>query len=77
MIEVELPHLVLIPLVFNLAIIMACWMYYTFIHRSGGVARTRSRIYRCNVCANVYVEERDVPLARCPRCGHNNEAIRR
>jgi hypothetical protein len=76
-IEVDLPNLVLIPLVFNLAIIFACWMYYTFLHRSCRVVRTRSRIYRCSVCENVYVEERDVPLARCPRCGHNNQAIRR
>lgn len=77
MIEVSLPHLILIPLVFNLAIILSCWMYYHFAHHSRRVVRTRSRIYRCSVCENVYVEERDVPLARCPRCGHNNEAIRR
>ena len=77
MIEVSLPYLVLIPLVFNLAIIWACWMYYTFAHRAGRPVRTRSRIYRCSVCENVYVEERDVPRARCPRCGHNNQALRR
>lgn len=77
MIHVDLPNLVLIPLVFNLAILLACWVYYSFVHPSGRVAHTRSRIYRCGVCEHVYVEARDVPLARCPRCGRNNEAIRR
>ena len=77
MISVSLPNLVLIPLVFNLAIILACWMYYTFMHPSSRVARSRSRLYRCRVCEHVYAEARDVPMARCPRCGHNNDAIRR
>jgi rubrerythrin len=77
MIEVSLPNLVLIPLVFNLAIIFACWMYYTFAHHASRAVRRSARIYRCSVCDNVYLEVRDIPLARCPRCGHNNEAIRR
>ncbi len=77
MIEVPLQYLILIPLVFNLAILMTCYVYYT-ARRVARRARQRStRLYRCQLCEHVYVDARDVPLARCPRCGCLNEAMKR
>ncbi|MFH0880285.1 MAG: hypothetical protein V2A34_11280 [Lentisphaerota bacterium] len=77
MIKFSLPFLLLIPMVFTLVMLMAGWLYYAI--RQGKTIRrpTRSRIYRCLGCGHVYVDERDVPLARCPRCSGMNEAVRR
>ncbi|AKJ65564.1 hypothetical protein [Kiritimatiella glycovorans] len=33
-------------------------------------------VYRCERCARVYVGSRTRTVAKCPRCGAMNEAIR-
>jgi len=77
MIEVSMSSLVVIPLVFNLMIILTCYVYYATLRVARHAVRRRTRIYRCDVCEHVYGDDRDVPLARCPRCGCLNEAVRR
>jgi hypothetical protein len=37
----------------------------------------QANIYRCEHCRLVYVDERKVPLSRCPRCRRLNESLRR
>ncbi len=74
--DVSLPALILVPMVFHLVIIGLCWLYYLIRDNALRLAPSRSRIYRCQVCEFVYLDARDVPLARCPRCGCLNEAVR-
>ena len=77
MIEVGWAELFLVPLVFYLFILGVCHVYYSAV-RVARRARSRpNRLYRCQVCRHVYEDARDVPLARCPRCGCLNEAVRR
>jgi hypothetical protein len=62
---------------FNLLALLVTWLYYanrTLWPRS---RKNVGRIYRCAQCAHVYVDQRDVPMARCPECDRFNEAIRR
>ena len=77
MIEVSFTNLILVPLVFNLVVLFSCYVYYSATRFARGVRERRTRIYRCQVCEHVYVDDRDVPLARCPRCGCLNDAVRR
>ena len=77
MIEVSLRSLILFPVAFNLAVLFCCHLYYSAVRIARRAQERRTRIYRCAVCTHVYVDDRDVPLARCPRCGCLNEAIRR
>ena len=74
--EVTIAHMILIPLFFALAGIFFCWLYYVMRrparHRVG-----TANIYRCQICYHVYLDQRDVPLSRCPRCGCLNEAVKR
>ena len=77
MIHVALPHLIFIPFLFTLVVIFLCSLYYFVRGETPKVKGARARIYRCAVCDHVYVDSRDVPLARCPRCGCLNEAVRR
>ncbi|MBN1267981.1 MAG: hypothetical protein JXB04_00185 [Kiritimatiellae bacterium] len=74
---VSFASMVFVPMVASLGAVMACWLYYGL--RRGTARRDASgeRIYRCTVCRHVYVDDRDVPLARCPRCGCLNEAVKR
>lgn len=77
MIEVTLPNLILIPMAFNLLILLTCYVYYAARRTARGVRQRPSRLYRCQRCDHVYADLRDLPLVRCPRCGCFNEAIRR
>ena len=77
MIEVSMSGMIVIPLVLNLMIILTCYVYYATLRVARHAVRRRTRIYRCEVCEHVYGDDRDVPLARCPRCGCLNEAVKR
>lgn len=77
MIEVSLDHVILIPFVIALLVLFGLALYYALFRPAVGRRKTRARIYRCSACAHVYVYERDVPLARCPRCACLNEAVKR
>lgn len=77
MMPVLLPHLILVPFVFTLLALFGVALYYAAFRPVTARRRARGRIYRCASCAHVYVFERDVPLARCPRCACLNEAVKR
>ena len=77
MIRVALTNLIFIPFLFTLVAIFLASVYYSARRETPKVKGARARIYRCAVCYHVYVDSRDVPLARCPRCGCLNEAVRR
>ena len=77
MIHSTLTNLIVIPFFFSLVLLFACSLYYA--SRRPGPARKpkKSKIYRCLNCGHVYTETRDVPLAKCTRCGSMNEAVKR
>lgn len=62
----------LLPLIF----ILGLWFYYRLRESSRLGAPRDERIYRCQICSHVYVDSRDVPLSRCPRCDTLNEPVR-
>ncbi len=77
MIPIPVYDLPLIPLVFGLVLLAVAGVYYSARHRKAGRRPPQNRIYRCVACGHVYVDARDIPLARCGRCGLMNEAVRR
>jgi hypothetical protein len=74
--ELTFNQFILIPFIFTLVGLLACWLYYAFRHPLGEKP-ARVKIYRCQVCEHVYLDQREVPLARCSRCGCLNEAVKR
>lgn len=77
MIHVSLSTIVLLPLITGLLAILVWWIYYGVRDARRQAPVRQERIYRCAVCNHVYVDARNVPLARCTRCGCLNEALRR
>jgi hypothetical protein len=75
--EVSLPNMVLLPMVFNLAAVVVLRIYYTVRDSRRSAKNYSQRIFRCTVCRHVYEDVRDVPLSRCPRCSCLNEPVRR
>lgn len=74
---VLLQHLILVPFVLTLLVIFGLALYYAAFRPVTSRRRASAKIYRCSACAHVYVFDRDVPLARCPRCACLNEAVKR
>ena len=65
------------PVVLALVALFAAWIYYGARRLWPQKPLAEGRIYRCAACGHVYVEGRDVPMSRCPRCDRINEAVRR
>ena len=74
--SVGLTEAIVIPMLFHLMIVLVCWLYYLVRDGAPQLTAGQNRIYRCQVCEHVYLDARDVPLARCPRCGCLNEAVK-
>ena len=62
---------------FTLIGLLVAWMYYANRTTWPIKPLTEGRLYRCTACQHVYVDGRDVPMARCPKCDCFNEAVRR
>jgi hypothetical protein len=63
--------------VFTLVGILAAWLYYASRVLWPLKPLAESRVYRCQSCGHVYVDARDIPMARCPQCDQFNEAVKR
>ena len=66
----------LVP-VFTLVGLIGAWIYYGQRVQWPEKPLAEGRLYRCSACGHVYVESRDVPMARCPKCDRFNESVRR
>ena len=77
MIDVSPMMIFALPLAVNLLLVFSWWVAYTVRDVARQAPTRPAHIYRCAVCDRVYVDERDVPLARCPTCGCLNEATKR
>lgn len=61
------------PAVFALVTLFIAWIYYASRNRWTDKPLHDGRLYRCATCGRVYVEPRQVPMARCPHCARLNE----
>lgn len=76
MIELSVPTLFLFPLCILSGLLLIVWAIYSL--RGGSIhfrARQITRIYRCENCQHPYIDHREVPATRCPRCGALNDAF--
>lgn len=69
--------LLTIPLILALAALFAAAAVYDAIifrrRRNNG----NKSIYRCDACQHIYTVAHRTPLARCPKCGKQNEPARK
>ena len=67
---------IVLPLAFSLGILFLLATAYDLLvfHRR---KNKRESIYRCEECHHIYAELHRTPLARCPKCGQQNEPSRR
>lgn len=73
---VDVLSLFTMPLALALVAIFAAAAFYDFV-----VFRRRRRsghpvVYRCDSCRHIYTVPHRTPLARCPKCGKQNEPVR-
>ncbi len=74
--EVSYSVFFLLPLSCALVGLFLYWCFYEMTRFASSKPQA-GKVYRCQVCIHVYLDSRDVPLARCTRCGCLNEAVKR
>ncbi len=68
-------NLIVIPMAIALCLLFVLAAVYDVISFRRRKSKDES-IYRCRSCRHIYTELYRTPLARCPKCGEQNEPIR-
>ncbi len=68
--------LIMAPLALALGVLLALAAAYDVVVFRRRKSKDES-VYRCGSCRHIYTELHRTPLARCPKCGHQNEPARR
>ncbi len=67
--------LMVVPLAIALGMLLALAAVYDFVVFRRRKSKDES-VYRCRDCRHIYTELHRTPLARCPKCGQQNEPLR-
>jgi len=67
--------LIVIPLALALGLLLLLATAYDIIVFRRRKSKDES-VYRCGSCRHIYTEIHRTPLARCPKCGQQNEPTR-
>lgn len=68
--------LIVVPLSLALGLLLALAAAYDLTVFRRRKSKDES-VYRCRGCRLIYTEFRRTPLARCPKCGQQNEPVRK
>lgn len=68
--------LLVLPLVLALAALFVAAAAYDFIIFRRRRKNGNETVYRCDACRHIYTAPRRTPLARCPKCGKQNEPVK-
>ncbi len=68
--------LIVVPLTLALGLLLLLATAYDVILFRRRKSKDES-VYRCESCRHIYTEIHRTPLARCPKCGQQNEPSRR
>ena len=69
-------NLFVIPLTLALVALFAAAAAYDLILFRRRRKNDRQAVYRCKACRHIYTAPRRTPLARCPKCGKQNEPVK-
>lgn len=65
-------QLIAVPVILSLLGLVALFFYYSVRLKRFEPASSADRVFRCDSCSNLYTDDSDVDLSRCPRCGGYN-----
>ena len=65
-----------LPLTLSLVLLFAAAAAYDFITFGRRRKTGNKAVYRCEACRHIYTVLHRTPLARCPKCGQQNEPVR-
>jgi rRNA maturation endonuclease Nob1 len=69
-------HLIALPLILSLVALFAAAAAYDFMIFRRRRKNGNKAVYRCENCRHIYTVPLRTPLARCPKCGQQNEPVR-
>jgi rubrerythrin len=69
-------NLLVIQLALALIALFAAAAVYDFVTFRRRRKNSGEAIYRCDACRHIYIAPGRTPLARCPKCGKQNEPVR-
>lgn len=65
-------QLIFISVAISLLGMVFFYFYYAVRLKRFEPSESEDRVFRCQQCANLYTDDGDVDLSRCPKCGNYN-----
>ncbi len=73
MIPVRISAVFFFYMSFLLFWIFLIWVYYEYKWKARKYVPPEKKMFRCPICAHIYLDDRDRKVTRCPRCDSYNE----
>jgi len=59
-------------LFFNVIGVLLLWIFFNFKTKNISIKKDEDYIWRCSICANVYVDSINDDMSKCPQCSSFN-----
>ncbi len=69
MIKLDLSTFVSIHILVTVVVVLILWVFFEIRMRMDKMHKDKKFIWRCNICANIYVDSISEELSKCPICG--------
>ncbi|MFA7256672.1 MAG: hypothetical protein WC047_03765 [Kiritimatiellales bacterium] len=69
-------NLFTLPLTLAMVALFAAAMVYDLLIFRRRRKNGYKAVYRCDTCRHIYTVPHRTPLARCPKCGRQNEPVK-
>ena len=73
MIRLDISSLIFFYTLFSAIVILVVWIIGSYGRRNKIFSRDVDYIWKCQVCANIYVDSTYEDLSKCPLCGSFNK----
>ncbi len=73
MIPVKITAVFFFYIFFLLIWILGTWIYYEYKWKAKKYVPPEKKMFRCLICAHIYLDDRDRKISQCPRCRSYND----
>ncbi|MCK4463783.1 MAG: hypothetical protein KAU58_05675 [Candidatus Omnitrophica bacterium] len=73
MIKLDISTALFLYLLFNVIGVLLLWVFFGLRTKRSSFKKDEDYVWRCSICANLYIDSKNQDLSRCPQCGSYNK----
>ncbi|MDD4202042.1 MAG: hypothetical protein PHQ52_01070 [Candidatus Omnitrophica bacterium] len=68
MLKVNISTAIFLYLFFNVILVLGYWLFSGYKRKEIVLRSDNDYMWKCHICANVYVDSKDDEFSKCPQC---------